>query len=68
MDGLEATRLIRQNPKYKTLPIIAMSAGVTLDEQAECSTAGMTHFIGKPADFKQLTNMMIELCSTQPEQ
>jgi PAS domain S-box-containing protein len=61
MDGIEATRIIRQNPQYATLPIIAMSAGVTLDEQEECAAAGMTGFIGKPVDFMQLTNKLVEL-------
>ena len=62
MNGLEATRLIRQDPRFATLPIIAMSAGVTLDEQTICDEAGMTGFIGKPIDSTLLTNKLIELC------
>jgi len=63
MDGLEATRRIRQNSKFSTLPIIALSAGVTLNEQEICTSAGMTDFIGKPIDFDQLTSKLTELCS-----
>ena len=59
MDGLEATRLIREQPQFATLPIIAMSAGVTLDEQEKCQAAGMSDFIAKPINplqmFEKLT-------------
>ena len=48
MDGLEATKQIRHNPKIAHLPIIAMSAGVTFDEQEKCQAAGMSDFIPKP--------------------
>ncbi|MGZ5523624.1 MAG: CHASE domain-containing protein [Methylomonas sp.] len=50
LDGLQATRRIRNQARFADLPIIAMSAGVTLDEQAKCESAGMTDFIAKPID------------------
>jgi CheY-like chemotaxis protein len=62
MDGLEATRLIRQDGRFVNLPIVAMSAGVTLDEQDKCAKVGMTDFIGKPIDSALLTKMLIGLC------
>jgi PAS domain S-box-containing protein len=64
MDGLEATRLIRQDARFVSLPIVAMSAGVTLSEQAQCINAGMTGFIGKPIDFTELTRKLIEICAS----
>jgi PAS domain S-box-containing protein len=63
MGGLEATRFIRQDARFTRLPIVAMSAGVTLDEQEKCTRVGMTSFIGKPIDTTQLTNKLIELCA-----
>jgi CheY-like chemotaxis protein/nitrogen-specific signal transduction histidine kinase len=63
MGGLEATRFIRQDARFARLPIVAMSAGVTLDEQEKCTRVGMTGFIGKPIDTAQLTNKLIELCT-----
>jgi CheY-like chemotaxis protein len=63
MGGLEATRFIRQDARFTRLPIVAMSAGVTLDEQEKCTRVGMTGFIGKPIDTAQLTNKLIELCA-----
>lgn len=62
MDGLDATRFIRQDARFQALPIMAMSAGVTLDEQEKCAAVGMTGFIGKPIDSVQLTDKLIELC------
>jgi len=54
MDGLEATKIIRENPKVSHLPIIAMSAGVTLDEQEKCQSVGMSDFIPKPINPVQM--------------
>ena len=56
MDGLEATRLIREQPQFATLPIIAMSAGVTFEEQEKCNIVGMTDFISKPINPLQMLN------------
>jgi CheY-like chemotaxis protein len=63
MDGLEATRLIRQDARFATLPIVAMSAGVTLSEQSQCNRAGMSGFIGKPIDSAELKRKLIEVCT-----
>jgi PAS domain S-box-containing protein len=64
MDGLEATRLIREQPQFATLPIIAMSAGVTLDEQEKCHAAGMSDFIAKPINplymLEKLRDLLIK--------
>jgi CheY-like chemotaxis protein len=64
MDGLQATQLIRQDSRFVSLPIVAMSAGVTLDEQEKCAVVGMTDFIGKPIDSVQLTSKLVELCTS----
>jgi signal transduction histidine kinase/CheY-like chemotaxis protein len=54
MDGFEATKIIRENSQFVHLPIIAMSAGVTLDEQEKCHHVGMTDFIAKPINPVQM--------------
>ena len=61
MDGLEATRQLRADPRFVDLPILAMSAGVTLDEQAQCHAVGMTDFVSKPIDAEQLARKLTEL-------
>jgi signal transduction histidine kinase/DNA-binding response OmpR family regulator len=51
MDGIEATKLIKDIPDFVDLPIIALTAGVLDSERRKCAEAGMVGFIGKPFDF-----------------
>ncbi len=48
MDGLEATRQIRLLPGAAALPIIAISASVTEEDQDNCLVAGVDAFMTKP--------------------
>jgi two-component system, sensor histidine kinase and response regulator len=48
MDGLEATRIIRANPDWMTMPVIAMTANALEEERRRCLEAGMSDFITKP--------------------
>jgi CheY-like chemotaxis protein len=50
MDGLTATRRIREMPGLADLPIIAMTASVLQDERDACYAAGMNAHLGKPLD------------------
>ncbi len=50
MDGLTATRRIREMPGMADLPIIAMTASVLQDERDACYAAGMNAHLGKPID------------------
>ncbi len=48
LDGYEATRIIRSDPRFATLPIIAMTAHSLSDEGKNCFEAGMNDYIAKP--------------------
>ena len=50
MDGLEATRQIRQLSGCATLPIVAMTANAFTEDRERCRVAGMTDFMAKPID------------------
>lgn len=50
MNGLEATRLIRQQAGSKRVPIVALTANVFPEDEARCRAAGMDAFIGRPCE------------------
>lgn len=54
MDGLEAMQRIRGNPKYKNLPIIALTAKAMKDDRARCIEAGANDYLSKPVDTNKL--------------
>ncbi len=52
MDGLEATRFIRNQLKMTSIPIIALTAGALLEERQRTISAGMNDFLSKEAAIK----------------
>lgn len=61
VDGLAATRRIRQLSSLKDVPIIAVSAHDTLDFHAEALVAGCDAYITKPIDYGELEGLIESL-------
>jgi two-component system sensor histidine kinase/response regulator len=59
MDGIEATRIIRSDPRFRSLPIIAMTADAMVSDRELCLEAGMNDHIAKPIDPKQLFDALL---------
>ncbi len=58
MDGYESTALIRQNPKFKKLPILAVTAKAMIGDREKCIKAGASDYISKPVDIDQLVSLL----------
>lgn len=61
LDGLAATRRIRQNAELRDVPVIAVSAHDTADFHAEALAAGCNEYVTKPIDFDQLEEVLSRL-------
>jgi signal transduction histidine kinase/ActR/RegA family two-component response regulator len=59
VDGLEATRLIREMPGYRHTPIIAMTANAFAEDKAHCIEAGMNDFLIKPFNPAELYAILL---------
>ncbi|TQK07748.1 response regulator [Herbaspirillum sp. SJZ107] len=58
MDGLEATRRIRQDGRFTRLPIIAITAKAMKDDQEQCLAAGANDYLAKPIDLTRLYSLL----------
>jgi CheY-like chemotaxis protein len=67
MDGYAVTRLIRQDPRWKSLPIVALSAGVFSDLQDAAMQTGMNGFIAKPINADHVIDEILQLTRQKPE-
>jgi len=66
MDGLEATRLLReQEAGARRLPVVAMTADVLSDDRDKCLAAGMDDFITKPLKLDDLRRVLRRVMRAQ---
>jgi signal transduction histidine kinase/ActR/RegA family two-component response regulator len=54
VDGLEAVRRIRSDPRWKDLPVIALTAHAMAGDRDRCLASGMNDYITKPVNRSQL--------------
>ncbi len=60
MDGLSATRVIRQMPQFNTLPIVAMTANAMQADREACRAAGMDDHVAKPIEPRELFQALLK--------
>jgi CheY-like chemotaxis protein len=58
IDGLSATKQIRENAAMNSVPIIALSAHDLIEFQVKARDAGCTDYVTKPVDFNALMTML----------
>ncbi|MGE3334569.1 MAG: response regulator [Rhodospirillaceae bacterium] len=61
MNGWDATRTLKSDPKTKTIPILALTANLTADDREEAYNAGCDAFQTKPVDADALLARIAEL-------
>jgi CheY-like chemotaxis protein/HPt (histidine-containing phosphotransfer) domain-containing protein len=66
MDGYEATREIRKDPRNASLPIIAMTAHALDSERERCAQAGMNGHVAKPVDPAALFSVLAQWLDRPP--
>ncbi|MDD5297933.1 MAG: response regulator [Rhodocyclaceae bacterium] len=58
MDGYTATRTLRENPAWRGLPVIALTANAMAEDQERCFAAGMNAHVAKPIRMEALYERM----------
>jgi len=58
MDGYETMRAIREMPRFRNLPIIAVTAKAMKGDREKCIEAGASDYIAKPVDMDQLQSLL----------
>jgi CheY-like chemotaxis protein len=58
LDGYEVMRRIREQPRHRALPLIAVTAKAMPADREKCIHAGATHYLAKPIDADQLVSAL----------
>ncbi|HWA88548.1 MAG TPA: response regulator, partial [Rhizomicrobium sp.] len=58
MDGYQTTARIRENPKFRRLPIVALTAKAMKGDREKCLEAGASDYLAKPVNTEQLLSAL----------
>ncbi|MFM8769916.1 MAG: Hpt domain-containing protein, partial [Rubrivivax sp.] len=67
MDGLSATRIIREMPQFASLPIVAMTANAMQADREACRAAGMDDHVAKPIEPRELFQALLRWVKPRQE-
>ena len=66
MDGYATMQVIRQNPLFRRLPIIALTAKAMKGDREKCLAAGMDDLMFKPF-HRNFVRAMLTRCRAEPQ-
>ncbi|MGH8230026.1 MAG: response regulator, partial [Steroidobacteraceae bacterium] len=58
MDGYATMRRIREDPRFRLLPIIALTAKAMQGDREKCLEAGASDYVAKPVNTEQLLSLV----------
>jgi CheY-like chemotaxis protein len=66
MDGLSATRIIKDDPQLKNIPVVALTSYAMQGDMDEAKQAGCVGYMTKPIDTRNFANVLAQYLTGNP--